>query len=184
MTITAQPSNGGPMTTARILTTLTGAALIAASVTAAAIPASASATPPRCSAYHLVTALEDPVATGGNTGAVLVAGNNGRTACTVSGYPRLGLTRHGRHVPSATTDGATYFQPDPGPSVIVLPPHATAVAYVGYGTVSGTGNVRASRLTVRIRGARWGHSVRLPGAPTAITNGVLTVTAWAIAREG
>lgn len=172
------------MTTARILTTLTGAALIAASVTAAAIPASASATPPRCSAYHLVTALEDPVATGGNTGAVLVAGNNGKAACTIRGYPKLGLTRHGAHVPSTTTDGPTYFQSDPGPSVIVLQPHATATAYVGYGTVSGSGNVTASRLTVRIDGARWHHSVPLPGGPLSITNGHLSVTAWQMAREG
>ena len=172
--------------TARSLASLTalGSAALIAAVLTSALPAQAAPLPPRCLTNNLETSLEHPVSQLGNAGAVLVEGNRGTAACTIRGYPKLGLTRHGHHLRSTTTDGPTYFQPDPGASVIVLAPHATATAYVGYGTVSGSGNVTASRLTVRIDGARWHHSVPLPGGPLSITNGHLSVTAWQMAREG
>ena len=184
-----QATNGGTTMTAPTARTLAAtaacAALIAASVACAAIPASASAQAPRCRTGQLAVTLEHPVQSGGNTGLTVVIEDKGNASCTVTGYPRLGLrARDGAYRRSTTIDGPTYFHGDPGSSVITLAPGAMAVAYASYGTVSGPGSVRASLLTVRLRGASQHKDGVLPGAPVTITRGVLSVTAWAPRGKG
>ena len=184
-----QATNGGTTMTAPTARTLAAtaacAALIAASVACAAIPASASAQAPRCRTGQVAVTLDHPVRQGGNEGWTIGLQNKGAASCTVRGYPRLGLEgKHGQRLRSTTIDGPTYFHGDPGSSVITLAPGAMAVAYASYGTVSGPGSVRASLLTVRLRGASQHKDGVLPGAPVTITRGVLSVTAWAPRGKG
>ena len=172
--------------TARSLATTAGcAAILAASLTATAVPASASAHAARCKTGQVAIVLEHPVQSGGNTGLTVVIEDKGNASCTVTGYPRLGLrARDGAYRRSTTIDGPTYFHGDPGSSVITLAPGGMAVAYAAYGTVSGPGSVRASLLTIRLRGASQHKDGVLPGAPVTITRGVLSVTAWAPRGKG
>ena len=184
-----QATNGGTTMTAPTARTLAAtaacAALIAASVACAAIPASASAQAPRCRTGQVAVTLEHPVRQGGNEGWTIGLQNKGAASCTVRGYPRLGLEgKHGQRLRSTTIDGPTYFHGDPGSSVITLAPGGMAVAYAAYGTVSGPGSVRASLLTIRLRGASQHKDGVLPGAPVTITRGVLSVTAWAPRGKG
>ena len=173
--------------TARSLATTAGcAAILAASLTATAVPASASAHAARCKTGQVAIVLEHPVQSGGNTGLTIVIENKTAPgACTIAGYPRLGLRSiGGEYRRSTTIDGPTYFHGDPGSSVITLAPGGMAVAYAAYGTVSGPGSVRASLLTIRLRGASQHKDGVLPGAPVTITRGVLSVTAWAPRGKG
>ena len=184
-----QATNGGTTMTAPTARTLAAtaacAALIAASVACAAIPASASAQAPRCRTRQVAVTLDHPVRQGGNEGWTIGLQNKGAASCTVRGYPRLGLEgKHGQRLRSTTQDGPTYFHGDPGSSVITLAPGGMAVAYAAYGTVSGPGSVRASLLTIRLRGASQHKDGVLPGAPVTITRGVLSVTAWAPRGKG
>ena len=184
-----QATNGGTTMTAPTARTLAAtaacAALIAASVACAAIPASASAQAPRCRTGQVAVTLDHPVRQGGNEGWTIGLQNKGAASCTVRGYPRLGLEgKHGQRLRSTTQDGPTYFHGDPGSSVITLAPGGMAVAYAAYGTVSGPGSVRASLLTIRLRGASQHKDGVLPGAPVTITRGVLSVTAWAPRGKG
>ena len=184
-----QATNGGTTMTAPTARTLAAtaacAALIAASVACAAIPASASAQAPRCRTGQVAVTLDHPVRQGGNEGWTIGLQNKGAASCTVRGYPRLGLEgKHGQRLRSTTIDGPTYFHGDPGSSVITLAPGGMAVAYAAYGTVSGPGSVRASLLTIRLRGASQHKDGVLPGAPVTITRGVLSVTAWAPRGKG
>ena len=183
--------NGGTEMTARTNTiraltaTTAGAALLAASVASAAVPASAASHVARCRTGQIAVTLEHPVRQGGNEGWTIGLQNKGAASCTVRGYPRLGLEgKHGQRLRSTTIDGPTYFHGDPGSSVITLAPGGMAVAYAAYGTVSGPGSVRASLLTIRLRGASQHKDGVLPGAPVTITRGVLSVTAWAPRGKG
>ena len=167
--------------TARSLATTAGcAALAAAALTSAAIPASASAQAPRCRTGQIAVTLEHPVRQGGNEGWTIGLQDKGNAACTVSGYPRLGLEgRHGQRLRSITQDGPTYFHADPAPSSVILQPGGFAVAWLAYGTVSGSGNVHAHSLTIRTEGAASHKTVILASRSVTITRGVLDVTAWA-----
>ena len=115
--------------TARSLVTTAGcAALAAAALTSAAIPASASAQAPRCRTGQVAVTLEHPVRQGGNEGWTIGLQDKGNAACTVSGYPRLGLEgRHGQRLRSTTQDGPTYFHAvtDSTPRVMVTVPLAS-----------------------------------------------------------
>ena len=172
--------------TARSLVTTAGcAALAAAALTSAAIPASASAQAPRCRTGQVAVTLEHPVRQGGNEGWTIGLQNKGNAACTVSGYPRLGLEgRHGQRLRSTTQDGPTYFHGDPGPSPVILQPGGFAVAWLAYGTVSGPGNVHAHSLTIRTEGAASHKTVILASRSVIIPRGVLDVTAWAPRGKG
>ena len=182
--------NGGTEMTARTNTiraltaTTAGAAFLAASVASAAVPASASAQAARCRTGQIAVTLEHPVRQGGNQGWTIGLQDKGNAACTVSGYPRLGLEgRHGQRLRSITQDGPTYFHADPAPSSVILQPGGFAVAWLAYGTVSGSGNVRARALTIRTEGAASHKTVILASRSVTITRGVLDVTAWKL-RKG
>jgi hypothetical protein len=163
---------------------LGSAAAFLAAITSAAIPADASANAARCRTGQLAIVLEHPVAQGGNQGWTIVAQDKGNTACTVSGYPKLGLRdSRGNLVRSVTSDGRTFFHGDPGASTVTLLPGGFARAFLSYGTVSGSGNVRAHELTVRVKGAARHKTGVLAAGSVTVTRGVLEVTAWQ-ARKG
>ena len=160
------------------------AALAAASVTLAAVPASASAHAPRCRTGQVAIVLTHPVAQGGSTGWTIEAQDKGNTACTISGYPRLGLEgRHGQRLRSTVEDGTTPFHGDPGASVVVLQPAGFAQAWLAYGTVSGPGSVNAHALTIRIQGAASHKTAILASGTVTVTRAVVDVTAWKL-RKG
>ena len=178
-------TNGGTMTiTARTarstVTAAASAAVLAAALTAAAVPASASAHAPRCRNGQVAIVLEHPVAQGGSSGWTVVLQDKARAACTISGYPHLGLAgRHGQRLRSTTQDGPTYFHGDPGARKVTLRPGQFADAWLAYGTVSGPGSVHAHSLTIRMAGAVEHKAAILSGGTVTITRGVLNVTAWA-----
>ena len=184
-----QATNGGTTMTAPTARTLAAtaacAALIAASVACAAIPASASAQAPRCRTGQVAVTLDHPVRQGGNEGWTIEVQDKGNAACAIRGYPRLGLEgRHGQRLRSTTQDGPTYFHGDPGPSPVILQPGGFAVAWLAYGTVSGSGNVRAHSLTIRTEGAASHKTDVLASRSVTITRGMLDVTAWAPRGKG
>ena len=181
---TATSSGGNTMNRTALVTTA-GAAFLATSVASAAVPASASAQAPRCRTGQVAVTLEHPVRQGGNEGWTIGLQNKGAAACAVSGYPRLGLEgRHGQRLRSTTQDGPTYFHGDPGPSPVILRPGGFAVAWLAYGTVSGSGNVHAHSLTIRTEGAAAHKTDVLSSRSVTITRGVLDVTAWAPRGKG
>ena len=175
-----------------ILIAFTGAALLA---TAGGIAAAASqgttATParttavtstvPRCYTQNLAAGLHGSQAGLANRGFILTLTNTGSTSCSLYGYPGLGLesARH-KALPSHTFWGSTYFDRDPGRSLIVLSPGETASADVAYGA-DGTAahSVTATYLEVTPPNAYLHLTVRIPGAPVVIYRGNLHVTAVA-----
>ena len=182
-------TNGGTMNitarTARSLAmTASCAALAGAALTAAAVPASASAHVGRCRNGQVAIVLTHPVQQGGSQGWTVEAQDKGNTACTISGYPRLGLQgRHGQRLRSTVEDGTTPFHGDPGASVVVLQPAGFAQAWLAYGTVSGPGSVNAHALTIRIQGAASHKTAILASGTVTVTRAVVDVTAWKL-RKG
>ena len=160
------------------------AALAAASVTLAAVPASASAHAPRCRTGQVAIVLTHPVAQGGSTGWTIEAQDKGHAACTIGGYPRLGLQgRHGQRLRSTVIDGSTIFHASPAPSVVTLEPGGFAEAWLAYGTVSGPGSVNAHALTIRMQGAASHKTAVLASGTVPVTRAVVDVTAWKL-RKG
>jgi hypothetical protein len=169
-------------TGAVLLATAGGAA--AASQGTAAAPARTTAvlsTVPRCYTQNLAAGLHGFQAGLGNRGFILTLTNTGSTSCSLSGYPGLGL-QSARHsaLPSHTFRGSTYFDPDPGRSLIVLSPGETVSADVAYAADGmAADSVSATYLEVTPPNAYLHLTVRIPGAPTAIYHGNLYVTAVA-----
>jgi Protein of unknown function (DUF4232) len=123
---------------------LTGVAAIAcaaalmpvASLAAVASPA-AGMVVPRCLESNLATGLygyESGSYDGqGQGGFILTLTNTGSSACSLKGYPGLGLQNARHHtVRSRTHWGSTYFAADPGRHLIVLSPGETASASIGF----------------------------------------------------
>jgi hypothetical protein len=124
---------------------LTGAAAIAcaatlipvASLAATASPAAAGTVVPRCLESNLATGLygyESGRYDGqGQGGFILTLTNTGSGACSLKGYPGLGLQNARHHtVRSRTHWGPTYFAADAGRHLIVLSPGETASASIGF----------------------------------------------------
>ena len=182
-------TNGGTMNitarTARSLAmTASCAALAGAALTAAAVPASASAHVGRCRNGQVAIVLTHPVQQGGSQGWTVEAQDKGNTACTISGYPRLGLQgRHGQRLRSTVIDGSTIFHASPTPSVVTLEPGGFAEAWLAYGTVSGPGSVNAHALTIRMQGAASHKTAVLASGTVPVTRAVVDVTAWKL-RKG
>jgi hypothetical protein len=88
---------------------------------------------PRCYTQNLAAGLHGFQAGLGNRGFILTLTNTVSTSCSLSGYPGLGL-QNARHqtLPSHTFRGSTYFDPDPGRSLIVLSPGETVSADLSY----------------------------------------------------
>jgi len=173
------------VTSAALLAAAGGAAAVSASQAAAAGPArttAADGTAPRCYTQNLAAGLHGFQAGLGNRGFIVTLTNTGSTSCSLSGYPGLGLqdARH-RALPSHTSRGGTYFDPDPGRSLIVLSPGETVSADLAYAAADGLAahTVTATYLEVTPPGASLHRTVRIPGAPVFIEDGNLHVTAVA-----
>lgn len=171
--------------TSAALLAAAGGVAAAASQGAAAGPArtTAAAGPvPRCHTQNLAAGLHGFQAGLANRGFILTLTNTGSTSCSLSGYPGLGL-ENARHqaLPSHTFQGGTYFDPNPGRSVIVLSPGETASADLAYAAADGLAahTVTATYLKVTPPGAYLHLTVRIPGAPVFIDHGNLYVTAAA-----
>lgn len=123
---------------------------------------------------------------------IIVLTNQGRTACTIEGYPRIeavGQERAGppRALPLSVTDGSNYFAADPGPRPLTLAPGAAAsstmetfLAYVG-------ATARTTTLTIRPPGpGPAGVTVPYQIALTRPAGHAypLTVTAWVAGSNG
>ncbi len=146
----------------------------AAARTSAAVAASSV---PRCLTSHLSAGLHGSQVGLSNRGFILTLTNTGGTACTVDGYPGLGIEDAGHTVlPSHTHWGSTYFNSDPGPSRIVLSPGETASADFAFGT--GAGN-QAAYLEITPPNDLQHLTVPIPGGPIQIVGGRLFVTAMA-----
>ena len=172
------------VTSAALLATAGGVAA-AASQGATAAPARTTAaisTVPRCYTQNLAAGLHGFQAGLGNRGFILTLANTGSTSCSLSGYPGLGLedARH-QALPSHTFRGSTYFDPNPGRSLIVLSPGETVSADLAYAAADGLAarTVTATYLEVTPPNAYLQLTVRIPGAPVFIDHGNLHVTSVA-----
>ena len=167
------------------LAAVTGAVALAsqdasAGTTGATARAVASALP-RCGQQNLSAGLHGLQAGLGNRGLILTLTNTGIRSCSLNGYPGLGLENSAHHVlPSHTTWGSTYFDHDPGRSLIVLSPGETASADVAYAVGDGTSSDSvATYLDVTPPNAYLHLRVRIPHAPVRIYHGRLFATAMA-----
>ncbi len=142
---------------------------------------SPAASVPRCQTQHLSAGLHGHQALVGNRGFILTLTNTGSSACSLYGYPGLGLQDAAHHVrPAHTHWGSTYFDQDQGRHLIVLSPGETASADFAYfsGTGGSTDSV-ATYLEVTPPNAVKHLIVRIPGAPVRIDHGNLFVNAMA-----
>jgi hypothetical protein len=169
------------------------AALAAAGATAAAATGTtgtattavtASNTPPRCNVEQLSAGFHGFQLQAGNRGFLLTLTNTGGTSCSLYGYPGLQLA-NGRQqpLPTKTLWGSTYFDRNPGRSLIVLSPGETASADVSYG-INGTAanSVFATYLEVTPPNCYFHFTLRLPPPnqpPAFVYLGRVQVTAMA-----
>lgn len=144
-------------------------------------PKAPSGSVSRCNTRNLSAGLHGFQALVANRGFILTLTNTGGRACSLDGYPGLGLQDAAHHVlPSRTHWGSTYFDQDPGRHLIVLSPGETASADFAYfsGTGGSTDSV-ATYLEVTPPNAFKYLTVKIPGAPVRIDHGNLSVTAMA-----
>ncbi len=135
----------------------------------------------RCLTHELAAGLHGMQAGLGNRGMILTLTNISSRSCSLDGYPGLGLQNaaHAK-LPSHTSWGSTYFDPDPGRHFLVLSPGETVSADAGYAAGDGQPHpVTATYLVVTAPNACHHLTVRLPGAPVRIYRGRLSVTAVA-----
>jgi hypothetical protein len=164
---------------------LAAAAGVAAAATQAAsagtAEADSAAAVPRCVTQHLSAGLHGSQVGLGNRGLILTLTDTGNSACSLYGYPGLGLQNAAHHVVTSQTHwGSTYFDRDPGRHLIVLSPGETASADFAFGAgTGGSADSVATYLEVTPPNAFKYLTVRLPGAPVRIYGGQLFVTAMA-----
>jgi hypothetical protein len=149
----------------------------------AAAAATASSPVPRCHEASLATGLFG-YETGnydgkGQGGFILTLTNTGGAACSVNGYPGLGLQNaHHDVVRSSTHWGPTYFAPNPGRHLIVLSPGETASASIAF-VYGGRRKAHASYLEVTPPNAYDHAVISIPDGVGTISNGNVYVTAMA-----
>jgi Protein of unknown function (DUF4232) len=104
-------------------------------------PAAGSSVP-RCREGHLSTGLFGAETSGRHVGFILALTNTGSLSCSLFGYPGLGLEDSSHHsLPSHTFWGPTFFDSDPGRSLIVLSPGETASASFAFKVANGGGSL-------------------------------------------
>jgi hypothetical protein len=170
---------------------LTGVAAIAcaatlipvASLAATASPAAGTAVP-RCLESNLATGLygyESGNYDGqGQGGFILTLTNTGSMACSLKGYPGLGLENARHHtVRSRTHWGSTYFAADPGRHLIVLSPGETASASIGFVYAGPRKAAHATYLEVTPPNAYDHAVITIPDGIGMISTPDLYVTAMA-----
>ena len=173
---------------------LTGAAAIAcaatlipvASLAATASPATpaAGAAAPRCLPTNLAAGLygyESGRYDGqGQGGFILTLTNKSGGACSLKGYPGLGLQNARHHeVRSRTHWGPTYFAADPGRHLIVLSPGETASASIGFVYAGHRKAAHATYLEVTPPNAYRHAVITIPDGIGKISTADLYVTAMA-----
>jgi hypothetical protein len=173
---------------------LAGAAAIAcaaalipvASLAATAGPATPAAgtAVPRCLEGNLATGLyghENGNYDGqGQGGFILTLTNTGGGACSLYGYPGLGLQNARHHVVRSRTHwGPTYFAVDPGRHLIVLSPGETASASIGFVYAGYRKAAQATYLEVTPPNAYYHAVITIPDGIGKISTADLYVTAMA-----
>lgn len=124
-----------------------GAGHTASSGGAVTRPAAASSVP-RCREGHLSIGLGGAETSGRHVGFILTMTNTGALSCSLFGYPGLGLEDFFHHsLPSHTFRGPTFFDSDPGRSLIVLSPGETASASFAF-KVANSGGSLATFLVI------------------------------------
>lgn len=115
----------------------------------------------------------------GNEGRMLTLTNTSTHTCQVTGYPGLRMEDSAHQaLPTSVRQGPTYFNDDPGPSIVELSPGERASAVVAWGTPVGNADVTPAYLRVSLATAPDAF-VRVAFQPVNVTNGNLTVTALA-----
>jgi uncharacterized protein DUF4232 len=115
-----------------------GAAALAASTTALAVPGSAAGTPPRCGALSLMAELRHPTAGAGQRFVTLVLTNVTRSTCTLRGYPGLRLLdRRNNPLPTRVVRVPGHTR------LLTLTPGDTARSDLRWGAIAGPGEPAA-----------------------------------------
>jgi hypothetical protein len=115
----------------------------------------------------------------GNEGLMLTLTNTSTHPCQVIGYPGLRMEGAAHRVlPTSVSEGPTYFNEDPGPSVVELSPGERASAVVAWATPAGAADVKPAYLRVSLAEDASGF-LRVPVKTTNVTDGHLDVTALA-----
>jgi Protein of unknown function (DUF4232) len=154
-----------------------------AATAAPATPAAGSAVP-RCAEGSLAAGLygyESGNYDGqGQGGFILTLTNKSGGACSLKGYPGLGLQNARHHeVRSRTHWGPTYFAADPGRHLIVLSPGETASASIGFVYAGHRKAAHATYLEVTPPNAYRHAVITIPDGIGKISTPDLYVTAMA-----
>ncbi len=149
------------------------------------IPTANASTLPWCRIDAMTVTLSHLVGQSGNVGVTLTARDDG-PACTIRGYPSLGLVSNGQYTAPSVTDGPTWFRPSSRVRTIALRKGQSATAGIGWGD-PGTGpSVSAAALVVQLR---WSPvpigsvTLAFPGGAASIWHGKMNVTAWTAPKK-
>ena len=116
----------------------------------------------------------------GQGGVILTLTNTSGAACSLKGYPGLGLQDAHHHVLRSRTHwGPTYFAPDPGRHLIVLSPGETASSSIGFVYAGRRKAAHATYLEVTPPNAYDHAVITIPDGLGAISTPDLYVTAMA-----
>ena len=171
----------------RTRTMLTAGTLSAVALTVAAGATASASTAQRhrvdaasCTISDMQARMYDAGLLGlGNQGLMLTLTNNATHTCQVTGYPVLRMEDSAHRVlPTSVRQGPTFFNEDPGPSVVELSPGERASAVVAWGTPPGGTDVQPAYLRVSLTDSA-GAFLRGPFQQTNVTSGRLSVTALA-----
>lgn len=180
-----------PILSPRRLAGAAAVACAAALTLVATLPATAAPTAPaagisvpRCHQNDLAAGLyghESGAYDGrGQGGFILTLTNISAAACSLYGYPGLGLQDAGHHVLASRTHwGPTFFAPDPGRHLIVLSPGETASASIGFVYADGHHAAHATYLEVTPPGAYTHAVITIPDGIGQVSTADLYVNAMA-----
>ncbi len=172
----------------KVGTVAAGAAAAALLVAAGAGTASAATRgsgAPSCGTGALAAAVSTaPGQVGaGNVGAYLALTNTSQQACTVQGYPGLGLQNAQHQTQQNNVDwGSTYFAADPGAHPIALQPGQSAYAAMAWSQPNGVRSITPAHLLVTPPDQS--SHLTTPFAPGPINAGTLQVTSLAATPPG
>ena len=160
---------------------ITTAGATTATTTATTATARTTYTPPRAYIWDLSAEFHGYKVEMGHANYILTLTNISNHSVSLYGYPGLQLLNASkRPLPTRTLWGGTYFDRDPGRSLIVLSPGETAsadVSYVVYGTPANS--VLASYMEVTPPNCYNHFILRIPYGPVLVYLHQVEVTAMA-----
>ena len=171
----------------RTRTILTAGMLSAVALTVAASATASAGTTQRhrvdavsCTISDMQARMYDAGLLGlGHQGLMLTLTNTATHTCQVTGYPGLRMEDSAHRVlPTSVHQGSTFFNDDPGPSVVELSPGERASAVVAWGNPPGGVDVQPAYLRISLADSA-GAFLRVPFQQMNVTNGQLHVTALA-----